>query len=327
MKRIARSAAQVVLNGSAVVLSPVIRLLAAYGFGSDYLLRRGVLPLPVHFYSPVPDVDDLVERDVWSRRSDLPGVNFASTAQVAFLEHLGERFGQECAWPLRAVSDPALFHLDNSNFSFGCAASLYCMLRELQPRRVVEIGSGNSSKIIASALARNAEDNGASSAYEIVDPYPANRVLSCLPWQCTVHKQRVECMSIAWFSSLSDGDVLFIDSGHTVRIGGDVNFLFLEVIPRLAPGVVVHVHDVNLPYEYDRAYVVGQRGTFRKLWTESYLLQAFLTFNDEWQVLLAMRYIMTEHLDSFRHAFPHYDQSAHKLVSSSFWMRRRSSRT
>src|ERR1019366_3333108 len=122
-----------------------------------YLLRRGVLPLPVHFYSPVPDVGDLIDRDVWSLRSDLPGVDFGAVAQLSLLQRLGERFGAECTWPLTAPADPTAFHLDNSNFSYGCAAALHCMLRNLRPRLVIEIGSGNSSRVIARALAQNAE--------------------------------------------------------------------------------------------------------------------------------------------------------------------------
>lgn len=323
MMRILRPIARTILEAAAVVLAPAIRLLAVYGFGSSYLLRRGALPLPVHFYSPVPDVADLVNRDVWSQRSELPGIDFGSVAQLSLLQRLGERFGAECTWPLAAPADPGAFHLDNSNFSFGCAAALHCMLRDLRPRRVIEIGSGNSSRVIAHALALNGEEDRATADYEVVDPYPADDVLSRLHWPCRVRRERVERTRVDSFSALNAGDVLFIDSGHTVRIGGDVNFLFLEVIPRLAPGVVVHVHDVNLPYEYDRVYAVGQSGTFRKLWTEAYLLQAFLTFNHEWQVLLAMRYILAEHLESFRRAFPQYDPSVHRYVSSSFWMRRR----
>ena len=74
---------------------------------------------------------------------------------------------------------------------------------------------------------------------------------------------------------LGAGDILFIDSSHTVRIGGDVVHLFCEVIPRLAPGVIVHVHDIYLPYEYPRAWVEQ----LRWYWAEQYLLQALLAGN------------------------------------------------
>lgn len=323
LRRFAKVVARALLEVSAVLLAPTIRLLAKYGFGSSYLMRHGALPLPIHYYSPVPDVPDLLNRDVWSHPSELPGIEFRVKEQVSLLNELAQRFGSECTWPLHAQPDSSIFHLDNSNFSYGCAASLHCMLRYWQPRRVIEVGSGNSSKVIARALAHNAANGGPSAHYEVIDPYPNVEALASLPWDCRVRIQRVELAGLEPYATLGNGDVLFIDSGHTVRIGGDVNFLFLEVIPRLAPGVVVHVHDVNLPYEYDRAYSVGQLGTFRKWWTEAYLLQAFLAFNDQWDVLLALRYLMLEHSPEFRRAFPQFDPSIHRALSSSFWMRRR----
>jgi hypothetical protein len=266
-----------------------------------------------------------MERDVWSKKSEMPGVTFDVPAQLAVLKRLAGRFSAECLWPLTATDNAAEFHLANENFSFGCAAALHCMLRDLRPARVIEIGSGNSSKVIARALNLNMSDASVRASYKVIDPYPDKTLLSSLPWPPDCHSQRVERVELQTFSELTDNDVLFIDSGHTVRIGSDVNFLFLEVIPRLAPGVVVHVHDINLPYEYDRPYVAGLEGTFRRLWTEAYLLQAFLAFNAEWEILLAMRYLQTAHPSDFRRAFPQYDASIHRLVSSSLWMRRRPS--
>lgn len=88
IRRVARPA----LEAAAVVLAPILRRLAIYGFGSEHLLRWGVLPLPVHYYSPVPDMADLIARDVWSRRSDLPGINLKVDGQIALLQHLASRF-------------------------------------------------------------------------------------------------------------------------------------------------------------------------------------------------------------------------------------------
>lgn len=120
--------------------------------------------------------------------------------------------------------------------------------------------------------------------------------------------------------SSKKNDILFVDSSHTVRIGGDVNFLILEVLPRIKPGVLVHFHDIPIPYEYAEVYYTNPRA--RMFWTESYLLQAFLALNSSYEVLLAMNYIMTDYPDDFRSAFPHYDPHRHIYVSHSFWVRR-----
>ena len=296
------------------------RVTALNGQGSDFCLREGFLPLPVHFYSPVPDIADLEARRVWDARSPLAGVDFREEAQEALVASLGAEFGEECRWPLGATGNPADFHLDNPSFSFGCAASTHCLLRRFRPATVIEIGSGNSSRVIAAAIRRNREAGHGRGRHVVVDPY-ADAVLSGGAFPDTeVVAQRVELLPPAFFDRLGEGDVLFIDSGHAVRIGGDVNFLFLEVLPRLAPGVVVHVHDIAIPYEYPKAYAT--RETFRQFWTEQYLLQAFLCFNREFEVLLAMNWLMTDRSDAFRRAFPGYDPAVHPFHSGSFWMRR-----
>ena len=128
-------------------------------------------------------------------------------------------------------------------------------------------------------------------------------------------EKKVQDLDVDFFSQLNSGDILFIDSSHTVKIGGDVNYLFLEVLPRLNPGVIVHVHDIFLPFEYRRDWVLDE---FR-FWTEQYLLQAFLTFNSEFEVLLASYYLSHYHKEHLRAAFPDLP----RWIGGSFWMRRK----
>ena len=118
-----------------------------------------------------------------------------------------------------------------------------------------------------------------------------------------------------FFSQLESGDILFIDSSHTVKIGSDVNYLFLEVLPRLRPGVIVHVHDIFLPFEYRRDWVLEE---FR-FWTEQYLLQSFLTFNSEFEVLMANYYLFHYHQDQLKAVFPNLSS----WIGGSFWLRRK----
>jgi hypothetical protein len=277
--------------------------------------------MPVDFYSPVPDLADLERRNVWDRRSNLVGIDFHPDAQMAFLTKLGLEFGDECNWPPNPTANLDKFYTENGSFSYGCAAGVHCIIRHFKPRRVIEIGSGNSSKVIAAALRLNAEASGGVAEYTIVDPYPTPIIENGLPGLTRLIKQRVELLEEKFFDQLAENDVLFIDSGHTVRIGGDVNFLVLDVLPRLAPGVIVHFHDIGLPYEYPKAYATNP--SFRMFWTEAYLLQAFLCFNDQFKILMAMAYLMTEQQEAFRKAFSHYDPAQHKAISGSFWIRRR----
>ena len=304
------------------LLAPLYAWAARYGTGSDACLRRGFLPLPVHFYSPVPDIDDLRIRDIWSRKSDMPGVAFRPEMQLTFIRDLGRKYGDECRWPAQDTGDRKRYYTENQGFSFGCAATTHTIIRDFKPNKVVEIGSGSSSLVIAEALLRNVRDGQrVPPEHVIIDPYPQPYVESGLSACTRLEKKRVELLEASFFDSITANDVLFIDSGHTVRTGGDVNFLLLEVVPRLKKGVIIHVHDIPLPYEYPEVYSTNPR--FRVFWTEGYLLHAFLCFNQRFEILLAMNWLMRDHPDHFRAAFRHYDPALHRLVSSSFWMRRR----
>jgi hypothetical protein len=303
------------------ILAPVITHMARTGAGTDNCLRSGSLPMPVNFHSPIPDLRDLESRKVWDRRSNLAGIDFRPDTQMDFLLKLGEEFGQECDWPPNPSDDSHKFYTENQSFSFGCAAGAHCILRHFKPRHVIEVGSGNSSLVIAGALSLNAQDAEEEAEYIIVDPYPQSMIEDGLLALTHLVKKRVELLDVSFFDGLGNNDVLFIDSGHVVRIGGDVNYLILDVLPRLASGVIVHFHDIGLPYEYPKVYATNPK--FRMFWTEAYLLQAFLCLNNQFEILLAMNYLMTEHQEVFRSAFPFYDSYKHRAISGSFWIQRK----
>lgn len=278
--------------------------------------------MPVHFHSPLPDLADLERREVWDRRSDLVGIDFRPEAQVALLRRLAHEFGHECDWPVRPTGDPYRFNTYNDSFSYGCAASTHCVLRHFKPLHVMEIGSGFSSLVIGSALLLNASDGAHPPAeYTIIDPRPLRVIEEGLPGVTRLIRQRVELLDLSFFGGLSENDVLFIDSGHTVRMGGDVNYLMLDVLPRLPRGVIVHFHDIPLPGEYPKVYATNPR--FRVFWTESYLLQDFLCFNSQFEVLLAMAYLTADWSEELLAAFPCYDPAKHLATSGSFWIRRK----
>ena len=176
---------------------------------------------------------------------------------------------------------------------------------------MIEVGSGFSSLVLAQAAAKNE-----NSSLICIDPFPGELVRNGnIPALQSLIETKVQDIDLEFFSQLDSGDVLFIDSSHTVKIGGDVNYLFLEILPRLKPGVIVHVHDIFLPFDYGRHWVLDE---FR-FWTEQYLLQAFLTFNSEFEVLLANYYLSQYHKEYLRAAFPDLPG----WIGGSFWMRRK----
>jgi hypothetical protein len=302
-------------------LAPYVNVMAQTGQGTDACLELGCLPVLVHYYSPIPDIKDLDKRDIWNKTSSLPGIDFCPNEQIKLLMELGRRFGSECDWPLNKTPNPYQFYLKNNSFSFGCAASLHCMVRYWKPRHIVEVGSGNSSMVISAAIKSNLKENtNLEVDYTIIDPYPDEIQLSGLPYLIHIEKQRVELVDPSFFSKLQENDMLFIDSSHSVKIGSDVNYLILEILPNIAPGVVIHFHDIPMPYEYSKAYAASP--TFRMFWTESYLLQAFLSYNSKFEVLLGMAYLMQEHMDHFCRSFPNFKIKDNWANSGSFWIRR-----
>jgi SAM-dependent methyltransferase len=296
----------------------------AHLIGRDWAESRDLFPLweshgfhvtPVHFYSPIPEVGALGE-EPWRTPSALPGLEMNEAAQLAFLETVCPRFRAEYeAFPAGPTGVPHEFHLGQMMFRAVDAEVLHCMVRHHRPRRILEVGSGYSTYVTAAAVRRNAEE-GRDGELIAVEPHPSPVLRAGVPGLARLVGQPVERADPALFSALADGDVLFIDSSHVVRIDSDVRFLVLEVLPRLRPGVLVHVHDVFLPFEYPRDWVVAEH----RFWTEQYLLQAFLAFNRAFEVLWASSWMHHRHPDRLRAAFSHYDPAA--VWPGSFWIRR-----
>jgi hypothetical protein len=316
-KRRARRPVAAALCVLSRLLGPLFALVARTGEGTRECLRHGFLPVALHFYQPVFDPDAVAER-TWGRRHPMPGVAFAPERQLEHLDRLAP-FARECDWPARAGSAPG-YHYRNAAFGYSSACLLHSMIRLHRPARVVEVGAGMSTLVAAGALAANEAAGAPAADLVAVDPYPSP-VLAAVPeGRLRVIAAPVEDVPLEEFASLRAGDLLFIDSSHVVRTGGDVTFLYLDVLPRLAPGVLVHVHDIQLPYDYPRVYADGESGP-RYFWTEQYLLQAFLAGNRHYEVLIAGHFLQRDHPAAFLRTCPGLRGEAHR-VTSSFYMRR-----
>lgn len=300
-------------------ISKLVSTMAKTGAGTNECIEEGALPVPIDFYNPVPDIKDLEKRKVWDKKSNLEGINFNIDFQLKFLKALGEEFSKECNWPYFS-KDPRKFHLDNSiPFSFGCAAYTHSIIRKYKPKKIIEFGSGNSSKVISSAIEKNKIENSINCNYSIIDPYPSDLIKKKLKNITKLYEEKAENININLFKKLKKDDILFVDSSHMVRTGSDVNFAILEVLPILKPGVIIHFHDIPMPFEYNKVYF--KNSNFRVFWTESYLLQAFLINNEKVEIISALKYLMTEHLELFSKTFNNYNPIKHKLISESFWIR------
>jgi hypothetical protein len=201
----------------------------------------------------------------------------------------------------------------NEGLNVVDAAIAYAMVRQHKPVRLVEVGSGASTGFLLSACDRNAAE-GHPCECVVIDPYPRPAV-TALGNRIQLKRDKVQTVDVGEFQ---DCDLLFIDSSHNAGIGSDVNYEQLEILPRLKPGCVVHVHDILLPGEYWKDWVRGRRF----FWTEQYLLWAFLLFNTEFEVLWASRYMQLRDPQTLASVFPAY-RPDHRITS--FWMRRKPS--
>lgn len=282
-------------------------------YSKRMLLTLGVLPVRDHYYEPMVNPKHL--RYALSKNRALPAVDLDVAAQLSFLERF--TYQQElAAFPLEKGSD-LKFYYHNSSFESGDAEYLYSLLRSVKPKRMIEIGSGQSTLISKSALDLNrAEDVAYRCEHVCIEPYEQ-------PWLeqlgVQVIRRRVEECGTALFTSLERNDVLFIDSSHVIRPQGDVVFEYLELLPILKSGVYVHVHDIFTPRDYLQEWVVDEI----KLWNEQYLLEAFLSFNEQFQVIGALNFLTHQHPVEVGKRFPILQREIHKREPGSFWLVRR----
>jgi predicted O-methyltransferase YrrM len=225
-----------------------------------------------NFYSPIPDWEEL-PADVFDRRGRLSGIEFDVDAQLAFLKTL-EPFLAEFRPPPESV-------WDRQTYGPVEGAVLHAIVRRRRPRRIIELGSGVSSLIMAAAARRNAGE-GSPVSYTAYDPYARDFIRAGVDGLELVSRSAGD-VPAADFEALQDGDILFVDTTHTVKLGSEVNHVILDALPSLAPGVLVHVHDVFLPYEYPREFFEQ-----KCFWAEQYLLQAFLAQNPNWEIVLPL---------------------------------------
>lgn len=186
--------------------------------------------------------------------------------------------------------------LENNYFGGLDALAAHAMVVTRRPRRIVEVGSGYSTMFLRQAI----EDEGLDTEIVCIDPRPRTDITS---FADRIHYKSVLDVDLALFSDLGRNDFLFIDGSHYVFSGTDVSHVFLNILPQINSGVIVHFHDIMLPYEYI--------GPFRdRYYNEQYMLATLLLFSDLWEPLLPVYYLRQNQdiLDGYEGA--------------SFWMRR-----
>ena len=271
-------------------------------------------------YSPLPVVSELARTAPrWNRPSELPGLRYDLEAIEATLAGLLDQHQDE----FRRHPSPADVKARGFGPGFPAldALTLYSMIREYKPAHYLEVGSGVSTYYCHLAAAEN-EREGRPTRITCIEPNPYEK-LRTLPW-IELWEKQVQDVPITRFEALRANDVLFIDSSHILRIDGDVPYLFLEALPRLAPGVLVHVHDVpfpfNVPHPAERWVL---EPCWPMFWNEAMILQAFLAYNESFEILVSTPLVRHFDEEFLKKRVLHYETVAENPDTfSSIWLRK-----
>ncbi len=260
--------------------------------------KIGWFVFPNHYYSPISDVNKLEKsKEVWAKKSDLPGIQVDLNQLVTNLREICLPYQKEFVGNknyLKAVEN----HF-GPGYGFIEAQALHGFIRSKKPKRIIEVGSGVSTSCMLKAIETNKEETKSSCLVTCIEPFPSEKINALQ--DVDLIKKKVQTVPVSTFEELSAGDLLFIDSSHTVRPGGDVNYLILEVLPRLSSGVFVHFHDIYLPYDYPRNVL----NTYFQ-WMETSLLRAFLINNEKVRIVFCLSQLHYDRQEELKKVFPDY---------------------
>lgn len=294
------------------LILPVLKLMRRHGVSQFPLtLKRflsvGVFPIRDHYYEP----QIIYSKEFDARKPRQLFIDFHLDKQLAGLSSLS--YSNELSMlPLHGNYGEGRFYVQNPAFGPGDCDLYYLLVRNIKPKRIIEIGSGYSTLVCLEALKKNALDNAHTSLC-CIEPYEMNW-LEQTPG-IELIRESVEKVPISVFSELEENDILFIDSSHIIRPENDVLFEFLELLPRLRKGVIVHIHDIFSPRHYPSDWLQKE---FR-FWNEQYLLEAFLYYNDSFEILYSLNHLKNE---AFAETKKTLTTLGSKDEPASFWLRK-----
>lgn len=259
------------------------------------LMKIGLFPIRNHYYEPQFNFRN--PNPAFSEDRNLSGINWNVDGQLGLLKSF--RYAGELADLPQQKPDTLRFYFNNGGFESGDAEYWYQIIRALKPRRIVEVGSGYSTLMAIRAVRKNRDEDPSYQCQQVcIEPYE-------MPWLeqagVSVVRKKVEEVELSLFSQLQANDLLFIDSSHIIRPQGDVLFEYLELLPALKKGVVVHIHDIFSPKNYPHQWLSDEI----RFWNEQYLLEAFLSHNDSWKIVGALNYLHHHHYAELKAVAPY----------------------
>ncbi|MBS0197854.1 MAG: class I SAM-dependent methyltransferase [Planctomycetes bacterium] len=284
--------------------------------GPQKLQSWGWLFRPMSYYMPHNDTRFLNEnRDLWTGPQETRDIDWNIDHQMSVAAEVGRHVLELSDIP-KTTETVGEFAWGNPFWNNADALVQYGLVRSRKPRRIIEVGCGWSSLLLAKAVTRNdTERGGEPTVVTQIEPFPRRAVLAALPNSWKLHESILQRAPLELFDTLEAGDLLFYDGSHVAKTASDVNWFFFRVLPRLKPGVLIHIHDIFLPFDYPEQWIF-ERG---QTWNEQYVLQAFLMNNPSYRVEIANRYLCTYKHKELEALY----QGVQPTIGCSFWMLKR----
>jgi uncharacterized UPF0146 family protein len=269
-------------------------------------LKFGLIPIVDHYYEPLIDYRRL------PKKNPITNLNLREEAQLEFIRQFN--YQSELIEIPREKHKENRYYFHNQSFSAGDAELYYSIIRYYKPKKIIEVGSGFSTLLALEAIRKTKEEDGSfDCALTCIEPFEM-RFLESL--NVTLVRELIENVNLSIFNTLIAGDVLFIDSSHIIRPGGDVSYLILEVLPKLPIGVFVHFHDIFIPRHYPADWLQNEY----RLWNEQYLLEAFLLGNKAFEVICSFNHLFATHKEDVLSIFPVLKEGSGSV--GSFWLKK-----
>ena len=268
---------------------------------SKFILKKiGIFPIIKNYYEPVFDFDTL-KYDLNLKRN-LPGINMNIGEQIKFLDNL-VYYNELKELKLNELSNNSKFYIKNNFFEGGDVDIYYQMIRYFKPKKIIEIGSGYSSLLALEAIKNNQIKDNFASSIVCIEPYE-NKWLE--ESGAKVIREKVENVKEDLITSLKKNDILFIDSSHVIKPQGDILKIFLEILPKLEKGVLIHIHDIFTPRDYPSKWLKDEN----RFYNEQYLFEAIMDNSSRYKIICSLNYLKNDYYNDLKRVCPYLDKNS-----------------